>query len=122
MTETTKPRLKFGYNRGIPDHAKAAWGCRAIWDGSGLPDVVYDRQDADGDQATKQALLTHLNDKVKVRWAERVRDEASMLGLSPWQAQEATVYEDEWIVVKANSNASHGYLYVVAYFKEGVTA
>jgi len=33
-------------------------------------------------------------------------------------AQEFTVYADKIVVVKANTNASHGYCYVVAYFTQ----
>lgn len=120
MTTTEKPKLAFGYNQGIPDNAKAAWGCRAIWHGTGWPDVVWDRQDADGDPDAKARLLDHLNMAVKDKWREAVECDHSVLGLDPARDWEAKVYEDDTVTILANTYRSYGYLYVVAFLREGV--
>jgi len=114
-------KLGFGYNQGLPEGVKAAWGCRAIVNQDGLVDVVYNRQDADGSDEERAALLDYLNTTVKGAWVERARELLRSYEMRTREAQEFVLFEDDVIVVKGNTNASAGYLYVCAYRKQGVS-
>lgn len=107
-------KLRFGYNAGLPEGVRAAWGCRAIWNGSGLPDIVWDRTDAFGDDEARRPLLDYLREIVGDAPWEAAR---TMSGLWPDRDYDAVLFEDDEVIVRANTQASGGYLYVCAYRK-----
>lgn len=112
--------LRFGYNVGLPDGVKAAWGCRAIADAHGNVDVVWDRVDAFGDDEAKEALLTHLRDVAGTEPFDNASALLKTYAITGREAREVVLYEDDTVIVKGNTNASHGYLYACAYRKADV--
>lgn len=111
--------LKFGYKKGVPEDAKAAWGCRAIVTQDGMVDVVPDRVHLAGDDPDAQELLSYLMAKVEHRWIERAAKLLYTGVIHTRVAGEHVLFEDDQVVVKGNTNASAGYLYVCAYMRPG---
>jgi hypothetical protein len=107
--------LPFGYNAGLPDGRTVAWGARLIVTQDGQVDFLHDRQSAIGAEEPRQRLLGHLNGN-DIPIERRIADLLRRSVMRTSVAQDFTVYTDHVVVVKANTNASHGYCYVVAYF------
>ena len=107
--------VPFGYNAGLPAGRTVAWGARLIVTQDGHVDFVYDRQGVIGEEEPRRRLLDYLNGNAIP--IERVIADLLRRGVMQTAvAQEFTVHADSVVVVKANTNASHGYCYVVAYF------
>jgi hypothetical protein len=103
-------RLAFGL-RDIPADVTSAWGARLIWPN----DLVHDRQDLKG--PTKGLLAQWLNGgalRVALDNAARL---ARASELTQSEDREVVLYEDERGVIKANPQASFGYLYVAGWLK-----
>jgi len=81
--------LEWGYTPGLPLGATAAWGARAILR-HGSADLLHDRQ------------IKRLSNSGLMRSEE---------------ANEFVLYEDGDVAIVGNTNASHGYLYLVAFLK-----
>ena len=113
--------LSFGYNQGVPEGARAAWGARWIGYQDGHVDQVYNRQDADGEQADKDELFAWLRDTVKDQPHQRARELLRSYTMKTREDEEHVLYEDERGRVVANTNASAGYCYVAAFLTEGLT-
>lgn len=110
-------KLAFGLSSAIPPEAQAAWGCRAIVERSGL-DVLWDRQDLQGEDAAKAALKAWLNDEGAFkRFRERTDELVKAHVIRGDEQRLITLYEDEKGIVVGNTNASYGYLYVAAWLK-----
>jgi hypothetical protein len=105
--------LRYGYHRGLPPGTETAWGCRTIVDQSGRLDVPPDRQGATGPHV--DALLDHLNHHVRGAWHERAAELLRNGVMYTRRAGEFTLYRDSTVVIKGNTNASAGYLYVCSY-------
>jgi len=109
---------------GLPAHetAPATWGARAI-DGGTTFDLVHDRQSMSGDPEHIRAMAVVLNDlgvlnKARERW-DALKASGEVRGSKPGLV---TLYEDWVVKVEANTNGSHGHVYLRAYFKpEGHT-
>lgn len=120
-------QLPFGYNRGLPEGIKAAWGARWVIKQDGHVDQVPDRQGCDGDETERKRLLDYLNTVLKYKprrksdLGDHAMDVASRLlkarSFSLSDETEIVLFEDQHIAVKGNPQASYGYLYVCAYFK-----
>lgn len=89
---------------------RPVWGARFIWPA----DLVHDRQDVDGNV---DALIEWLNGGALEAARDVARSKAASYQLRPTEDREVTLYEDESGIVKANPQASHGYLYVAAWLK-----
>lgn len=115
----TKVKLQFGYNKGILPGVTTAWGARAIHDNYGV-DIPPDRQCVEGPRATElcDALNTKFNrGKMNEKVKELVpRDYPGM----PQGNYEYVLYEDDDLLVVANTQRSFGYLYIVAFFKDEI--
>ena len=100
--------------RNIPDDVTTAWGARWIWPN----DFVHNRQDFTNTNTDERERLTAWLNRGAIRVA---RDNAAALArqgrLSPTEDREVVLYEDDAGVLKANPQASHGYLYVAAWLK-----
>lgn len=107
-------QLRFGYNDGIPQGTETAWGARLIVTQQGNVDFVYDRQDAVGDD--RQRLLEYLRDSVGDKSWDKIKELLASYEMRTRAAKEFTVYQDDTVTMKANTLASAGYCYVVAYF------
>lgn len=109
-------QLRWGYHAGIPAGTRTAWGARAIINQADASvDLLHDRQDAAGPDREVTALLEHLNGGVNTAWISAARALLRSGEMSTRVAREFTLHADENVTVKANTNASAGYLYVVAY-------
>jgi hypothetical protein len=109
--------LAFGYNAGLPPDRTVAWGARLIVTQQGDVDFVHDRQDAIGAEEPRRRLLANLSatkPPLEQLVSRLLRRGAMRTGI----AQEFTVYADDVVVIKANTNGSGGYCYVVAYFAQ----
>jgi hypothetical protein len=104
--------LTFGYNAGLPEGVRAAWGARFIFP----DDLLHDRTGIFGDEAERKALIEWLNGGVLTA----ARDAARKAGLRPDESREVVLYEDDKGKVVANPNASYGYLYVAGWLKADV--
>ncbi len=109
--------LTFGYNAGLPDGRTVACGARLIVTQDGHVDFVHDRQDTIGAEEPRRRLLDYLNGN-DIPIERRIADMLRRSVMRTSVAQEFTVYTDGVVVVKANTNASHGYCYVVAFFAQ----
>jgi hypothetical protein len=106
--------LAFGYNAGLPAGTTTAWGCRAIiHQNTGSVDVPPDRQSAVGPRV--DALFDHLNHHVQSAWQDRVGELLRSGEMNTRHAEEFVLYSDGLVIIKGNTNASAGYLYVCAY-------
>jgi hypothetical protein len=110
--------LRFGHNRGLPERVKAAWGCWAIADEFGQVDVVWDRTSTFGAEPHITVLLEHLRSlPVRGGWQDIARMLLRSGQLSTREHREVMRHKDDVVVIKANPQVSHGYLYVCAYFQ-----
>lgn len=103
-----------------PDEAPAAWGARTIGRGASL-DVVIDRTSWHGTTPAKAVLKAVLNDegafKIAIdEWARLQKDGE----VRHDQAKLVVLYDGPKVRIEANTNASFGYVYLVAYVKPGV--
>lgn len=105
--------LSFSYPRGVPPHVCTAWGCRALVEQSGMVDVLWDRVDLAGPDQVQ--LAEHLNHHVGAAWCERASELLRTKVMRTDRDQEFVLYEDPVVVIKGNTQRSHGYLYVCAY-------
>jgi hypothetical protein len=109
--------LTFGYNAGLPEGRTVAWGARLIVNQDGRVDFVRERQSVIGADEPLQRLLDHLNAN-DIPIERRIADMLQRGVMRTSVTQDFTIYADGVVIVKANTNASHGYCYVVAYFAE----
>ena len=115
-------RLGYGYNAGLPANIARAWGARAIVTQQGMVDLVYNRQGWIGEPGETQALQDWLNGGAIAAARSRATAALKDYEIRTNEAGEATLYEDEVGVIKANTNASHGYLYICGYLKADAAA
>lgn len=108
--------LGYGYNQGIPEGVRTAWGCRAIFT-RGVTDVLHDRQSVMGERADIDALGVELNANWR-EWQERAAQEYQDGNLP--EDGTVTLIETETMTIKARR--AGGYLYVVAYPNAEVSA
>ena len=109
-------RLQFGYHRGLPADRTVAWGARLIVTQGGDVDLLHDRQDVIGDQESRRRLLDHLN-ALDPGLRQLIRNLLRSGVMQTRRADELVVHEDDVVTVRANTNASAGYCYVVAFFR-----
>lgn len=115
VNETT---LAWGYNPGLPPGCTVAWGCRAIVTQDGAVDMLPDRQSLMGSDADKARLTAHLNEVGMAPWKNAA---ARLLQLGEMRTREASehiLFDDGTVRIVGNTLASHGYLYVAAYFTQ----
>ncbi len=114
MADTPRT-LEFGYRPGLPAGRTVAWGARLIVTQSGDVDLVHDRQDAIGPDEPRARLVAHLN-ALNPGLRQLISNLLRSGAMHTRVAQEFAVHEDDVVLIKANTNASAGYCYVVAYF------
>jgi hypothetical protein len=107
-------RLAFGYNQGLPEDVAAAWGCRAIVTQDGGVDVLWDRTSVFGPDDAVDALVNQPG-VCGVLWRERAGELLASGRMLTGEAGEHQLINDGVLVVKGNTNASGGHLYVCAY-------
>jgi hypothetical protein len=121
---TERLHLGFGWGRGLVPGIKAAWGARWIVTQNGGVDMLHDRQDAEGDPDLLRRTLDWLNsplpstyeEKTVLRRAQAVASEGLRnMVINTREAGGVVLHQDDKGAVIANTNASHGYLYVAAF-------
>lgn len=111
---TKRAQLIFGYNKGVPDGVLIAWGCRAVITSDNQIDIVWDRTSVAGPDGDVNLLLECL-DAIGSRWQDKASQLLATGQMSTRDSCEHVLYDDGFLVVKANTNASSGYLYACAY-------
>jgi hypothetical protein len=110
--------LKFGYNRGVPEGIKTAWGARLV-----APDnLVWDCQDLVAENKKEMAALVawlngpHDGDGALEELRLQLRD---LYGVEIFghEAKEVVLYEDARGKIVGKTNGSGGYVYVVGFLK-----
>lgn len=100
-----------------PEDARAIWGARTILE-AGAFSIVSDRQDIHGATAgDRKALADALNKRIIEECRQTV---AKLLRSGKMRASEPSqfeLYDDRYLRVVANTQASYGYLYITAWFK-----
>lgn len=116
---TSKPAPRYGSPHVIPDEATAAWGAWLIIDQLGHVELVWDRQGADGPLLERAQFLLLLEERFP---GDKLTDAIAWLlqlgpaeGMSTRDAEDFILYQDDDMVVHANTNASAGYCYVTAW-------
>jgi hypothetical protein len=109
--------VPYGYNAGIPDDAKAAWGARLIVNQDGMVDLLPDRQGfAEGsDPTVKQWLTEHLNGKVGRRPLGALADMLRSGEVDTRSDAEHIVFDDGTVRLVGSAQDSAGYFYIVAF-------
>ena len=107
--------MKFGYV--FPEDSPAVFGARTIKDPHHLG-FLWDRTCYYGEEKAVKALETLLNkggllEIIKARTDHMIR----LYLFDGSQAEEHVVYENWFVKVLANTNASHGYVYLSAFLK-----
>lgn len=120
----TEVKIGWGYKRGVPDGIRAIYGARLIAPAA----IVNSRVDLYAeDETVKRELIDWLNGEKHLpdykpghgalNFAIQYLQAARYGG---HQDVEHVVYEDERGIIKANCQASHGYVYVHAYMYDHV--
>lgn len=91
-----------------PAGARAAWGARAIFKRGPAIDIVWDRQDAFGDETVVKDLVDWVRDTGIPLLTEATED------LSQRSDETVTIKRGRR-TIKASPRRSHGYLYIVAW-------
>jgi hypothetical protein len=102
-----------------PDDAPAVWRSRWIVTQDGGVDLPYGRSEyIAADDKDKRTLSQMLPERFPgERMAARLRDLLISEEMNTRKAQDFTLYEDDDVVIIANTNASAGYCYVEAWLK-----
>ena len=108
-----KKKLEFG--RQPPKAAKVAWGARAIFkpiSKNPMIDILFDRQDAFGDEKERQDLVEWVK-ATGLPSLEKIIDEKASYSTS--KSREVFEFEDGGYSLEASPQGSGGYLYIVAW-------
>ena len=105
----------WGYSPAMTHEHAAYWGARAIWRGDGPMDLLPDRQSVLArSEADAKRLVVLLNAGARAAANRRLAALANRWEVSPREAAEVVLHDDGTVRIVANTNASHGYLYVTA--------
>ena len=116
--KTNRKELAWGLTNEIPDDAPAGYGARCIQEKDML-DFVWDRQDIFAiDEAHQRALSAVFDRDGFVQHVQTKYSELFNAGkLQHNRSGTEFLFEDQAIKVVANTNSSHGYVYLAAYLK-----
>jgi hypothetical protein len=115
---------EWGLRGVLPTNAVTAWGARAILQTSGdFPiDLLPDRQDIIGEPEQRSLLKHLLNAAGGTRIMQaRVKSMLNARVIDSRKASQVTLLDTDLIRVDANTNASHGYLYLTGWLKPEAT-
>lgn len=105
-----KKKLEFG--RQPPKSAEVAWGARAIFkpiSKNPMIDILWDRQDAFGDEKELQSLVEWVK-TTGLPNLEKIIDEKASFSTST--SREVFKFNDGGYVLEASPQGSAGYLYI----------
>jgi len=105
-------RLPFGYNAGLPEGVKAAWGARLIVTQDGSTDFLSDRQ---GGFGGNDALYAWLDGGAVTAARAKASELLKAYRMSTRESGEFVLHEDGLGRIVGNTNGSAGYLYIAAW-------
>lgn len=108
--------MGFGYWKAYPETPKAGWGARAILK-NGTIDIPYDRQSTKGEQPARRELGRLLNGGILKKVEKKIADLHYEYKLRSDVDEEHILFDSDKVRVVGNTNASYGYLYLLAYLK-----
>lgn len=109
--------MQFGLWSELKDETKVAWGARGIVK-NGTVSLLHDRQSWKGDGDDRQEFSKVLNSGALSKAIEKAEDLLFMGDMRSDKRKLFTLYEDDQCRVVGNTNASYGYLYLLAERKE----
>jgi len=112
MQSQTENHLPFGYNAGLPEGVKAAWGARLIVTQNGSTDFLHDRQ---GGFGGNDALYAWLDGGAVTAARAKASELLKSYTMSTRDSEEFVLYEDNAGRIVGNTNGSAGYLYIAAW-------
>lgn len=107
-------KLSYGATALVPADVSVAWGARLIVSQDGYTDLVWNRQSSIGDDDAANALCDKLN---RAPWRKNLETMLLNYTVRTDKAEDVTVFEDDDIIVRGNTNGSYGYFYVAAWPK-----
>ena len=107
---------KWGLWEALPKGASPAWGARAILK-NGRLDLLWDRQSLVGNTVDRREFARLLNKRVLLAVHETVEALWNTGQLRPDKDEQHVLYDDDTCICVGNTNASHGYLYMLAWRK-----
>jgi hypothetical protein len=137
-----KPTGGFGLWAACPDGVEAAWGAQAITEDNytytrwlranraearriekeqgGVParwsvSLLHNRQGTHGEESARKAFAAMLNSGPLAAAISKAETMLHAGDISPRKEKLVTLYQDVTVTIKANTNGSHGYLYMIAY-------
>lgn len=113
--------MEFGLWSALKDETKVAWGARGIVK-NGTVSLLHDRQSWKGDEDARQEFSKVLNSGALSKAIEKAEDLLFMRNMRSDKQKLFTLYEDEQVRIVGNTNASYGYLYLLAERKEAAHA
>jgi hypothetical protein len=108
---------KWGLWSALPEGTSVAWGARAILK-NGRIDLLWDRQSMKGCVPDRQDFARFLNKRVLLAVHETIEALWNTGQLKPNKDEKHVLYDDDTCTVVGNTNASYGYLYMLAWRKE----
>ena len=94
--------------------AKVAWGARGIVRGDSI-DLVHDRMTWHGTTSGKDAFRAKLYDGALETMMSRFTELRRGGKLRGDESSTYILFEGNGLIIKANTRASHGYVYIIAY-------
>jgi hypothetical protein len=123
VVESKRPYLEFGWDHAVPEDALAAWGERAITDGS--PHSRSPMGLALGrsgtcwkDEGDLERLLKLLNGGILEKMDEAYKQLRYDGCIQGHLENEVVLHDDDAVKAVGTTNASYGYFYVSAWLKE----
>lgn len=113
--------MPFGLWSELKDETKVAWGARGIVK-NGVVSLLHDRQDWKGDEDERREFSNLLNAGPIAKAIDKAEE---LLGIHDMRGDKRklfTLYEDNQCRIVGNTNASYGYLYLLAERKEAAHA
>lgn len=113
--------MPFGLWSELKDETKVAWGARGIVK-HGAVSLLHDRQDWKGDEDERRDFSKVLNSGALPKAIEEAERLLRRGDMRSDKRKLFTLYEDDQCRIVGNTNASYGYLYLLAERKEAAHA
>lgn len=115
-----KPDLAYGAHQYMLPGLKAAWGARLIVTQQGDVDLVPDRQDVAGDPQLMGRTKAWLDHGALSTTLANIADGLRCGNINTREERGHWLYEDDRGIALGNTNASAGYMYVIAWLYDAL--
>lgn len=109
--------MQFGLWSAKSKETKVAWGARGIIEQGGVS-LLHDRQSSIGPEEEKQEFVRYLNSGPMKKMFSEVKRLLKTRKMRADTNERFTLYENDKCRIVGNTNASYGYLYLLAEKKE----